>query len=121
MNNGHGQFTTKDAREYIDGLRPEKAAPIICACGAEVETAPMKAGVCYDCYSNPVDEAQAIEREIAERIADTSARVKVVSNPATNGTVRKTLHTEDLGTRNIISGGEVLEIDEQVGHSDIIF
>jgi len=65
MNNGHGKFTSQDAADYIAAMPIAKmSAVVICSCGAEVEAQPMKAGVCYDCYRNPIDEAQAIERKI---------------------------------------------------------
>lgn len=80
MNNGHGQFTSQDAAEYIAEVSKTDSAVTICSCGAEVEAQPMKAGVCYECYRNPVTEAQQIERAIDA-----------------------TLHAEDLGTRNDVS------------------
>ena len=77
MNNGHGQFTSQDAAEYIAEVSKTDSAVTICSCGAEVEAQPMKAGVCYECYRNPVTEAQQIERAIDA-----------------------TLHVEDLERRN---------------------
>ena len=77
MNNGHGQFTSQDAANYIAEVSKTDSAVTICSCGAEVEAQPMKAGVCYECYRNPINEAQQIERAIDA-----------------------TLHAEDLERRN---------------------
>ena len=98
MNNGHGQFTPQDAAEYIAEVSKTDSAVTICSCGAEVEARPMKEGVCYECYRNPITEAQQIERAIDA-----------------------TLHAEDLGSRMIISGGEVLELGAQTGSCEDIF
>jgi len=127
MNNGHGQFTSQDAAEYIAEVSKTDSAVTICSCGAEVEAQPMKAGVCYECYRNPVTEAQQIEREMETDVIgewlDGLNQVErdfigwVVSDEQTD----EILHAEDLGTRMIISGGDMLELGAQTGSCEDIF
>jgi len=95
MNNGHGQFTSQDAAEYIAEVSKTDRTVTICSCGAEVEAQPMKAGVCYECYRNPINEAQQIERVIDA-----------------------TLHAEDSRFKKL--GGYVKPTRNANGHTDTI-
>lgn len=63
-------------------------------CGGEIEESPMMRGVCYSCYRDIIGKEQRKAQQIVLDVASTSAP-----------------EPENLGTRFIISGGEVMELD----------
>lgn len=88
----------EDERDQMERLAAlPRPAPISCViCGGEVEESPMKENTCYDCYRESfVANSDGLPAEWDANLFDEDAGDAL----------------DELGTRVIISGGEVLEID----------
>lgn len=92
--------------EFKEQLKEHQAAyvapdPILCSkCSQEVETAPMQAGVCYDCYRESLTHRNVTISTLEK------AQAEVINE--------ENEMEEDLGTHVIVSGGEVVELDSPV-------